>query len=82
MSRSVLKWTLLGCVVIYILLTIDGLFDDRTRPVRVVLWAFIIGATMWLVFLAVPSRPVPPMSGLVQRGTRVLSDWTRSNDAV
>ena len=50
MSRTVLKWTLLGCVVVYFLFTLDGLTDaGETKPVRIALWAVILGLAAWLV---------------------------------
>jgi hypothetical protein len=56
MSRTALKWTLLGCVLIYFLLTLVGLTDaGETKPIRIALWVAIFGLAVWLV--ATRKRP-------------------------
>ncbi|PJG50179.1 hypothetical protein CVM73_37785 [Bradyrhizobium forestalis] len=50
MSRTALKWTLSGCVVVYVLLTLDGLTDDgETKAIRIALWVTILGLAAWLL---------------------------------
>jgi hypothetical protein len=57
MSRTALKWTLLGCVVVYFLLTLIGLTDSGgTKPFRAVLWAAILGLAAWLIFTWIRPR--------------------------
>jgi hypothetical protein len=52
-----LKWTLLGCVVVYFVLALVGLTDSgETKPIRIALWAAILGLAAWLVI----TRKRPP----------------------
>ena len=52
MPRTSLKWTLLGCVVLYSLCTILNLTDEgiASRIVRIGLWVAILGIAAWLIF--------------------------------
>ena len=58
-----LKWTLFGCAVVYVLLTIFDMFGDgEMRPIRVVLYVLILGITvglvlMWIIPLVFKLRP-------------------------
>jgi hypothetical protein len=50
MRRKSLTWTLFGCVVVYVLLTIQDMFGDGgLRPIRVVLYFAIIAIAAGLV---------------------------------
>ena len=51
MSRRRMKWTLLGCLVVYLLLTIDSMFGAEAieRAGRGALYIVIPGLTAWLM---------------------------------
>lgn len=51
MSRRRLKWTLSGCVVVYLLLTLENMFETGAilRTARVTLYVIILSLTAWLV---------------------------------
>ena len=50
MTRGALKWTLLGCVVVYLLLALYGLVDSgESKPIRIILWTAILGLSAYLI---------------------------------
>ena len=49
--KKTIKWTLSGCVVVYLLLTLESMFETGAilRAARVTLYVIILGLTAWLV---------------------------------
>lgn len=51
--RQILKWTLLGCSVLYLLAVLQGFFIDRGiiyRSVQIGLYAAILTIAAYLIF--------------------------------